>query len=350
MVTVRAPMAGTVVTRAVYEGQYVQTNDRLFEIGDFAAMWFVFDAHESDLPWLRVGQQVEVTTPSRPGEILAAPVAFIDPNLDEATRTVRVRVVLANPNRILLHNQTAFGRVRLEVPGVLSVPRSAVLQHGGRALVYVERAGHTYAARAVRLGRIGDDRAELLSGLAAGDRVVTEGGLILDSQAQLAHAGTAGEPDHGMTLAPTVHDAAPAEHDDAALALLTRVALTAADGAAALAADDLPGYRKVLPEMRDALRAYLAGFAGAADGPLARFADKLPDRDELKASRRDFEPYSTAVVDLAREEHVTHRESLHAYQCPMSPVLGTGRWLQRGEDLRNPFFGSAMLTCGEELR
>ena len=81
MLTVRAPMTGTVVTRAAYEGQYVQTNDRLFEIGDFSSMWFVFDAHESDLPWLRVGQSVEVTTESRPGQILTAPIAFIDPNL-----------------------------------------------------------------------------------------------------------------------------------------------------------------------------------------------------------------------------------------------------------------------------
>ena len=95
MLNVRAPMSGTVVSRAVYEGQYVQTNDRLFEIGDFSSMWFVFDAHENDLAWLRLGQTVDVTTPSQPGQIFSAPIAFIDPNLNEATRTVRVRVVSA---------------------------------------------------------------------------------------------------------------------------------------------------------------------------------------------------------------------------------------------------------------
>lgn len=349
MLTVRAPMAGTVVSRAVYEGQYVGTNDRLFEIGDFSSMWFVFDAHESDLPWLRVGQSVEVTTPSRPGQILTAPIAFIDPNLNEATRTVRVRVILTNTDRTLLHKQTAFGHVRVEQPDALVVARSAVLQHSGAPVVYLDRGGHNYAARSVRLGRIGDEEAEVLSGLAEGDRVVTEGALILDSQAQLAHAAVGGSHDHGAATPPVVRNAAPAAISEAALALLTKVAFATADGTAALAADDPEAYRKLLPAMRAALAEYLAADPAARRGPLASFADKLPDRPDLKAARRDFEPFSTALADLARANHLHHREKLWVFQCPMSPVLGTGRWLQRNQDLKNPFFGSAMLTCGEPV-
>jgi Cu(I)/Ag(I) efflux system membrane fusion protein len=73
------------------------------------------------------------------------------------------------------------------------------------------------------------------------------------------------------------------------------------------------------------------------------------DGPDLDAARRAFEPFSTALVDLARAQHVHHREGLHAFQCPMTPVLGTGRWLSRTGTLRNPYFGSAMLECGEEL-
>ena len=349
MLTVRAPMTGTVVTRAAYEGQYVQTNDRLFEIGDFSSMWFVFDAHESDLPWLRIGQSVEVTTPSRPGQVLTAPIAFIDPNLNEATRTVRVRVVLTNTDRTLLHKQTAFGRVRLEQPGLLVVPRSAVLQHSGAPVVYLEQGNHTYAARSVRLGRIGDDVAEVLSGLAEGDRVVTEGALILDSQAQLAHAAVSGEHDHGAAAPPVMQNAAPEEAGEAAQALLTKLAFATADGSAALAADDFEAYQKILPAMRTALANYLEGYAPARHGPLAGYGNKLPDRSDLKTARRDFEPFSTDLADLARENHLQHREKIWIFQCPMSPVLGTGRWLQRSSDHKNPFFGSAMPNCGEEI-
>ncbi len=98
IVTIRSPMAGTVVAKSVYEGQYVQASDRLFEIGDFSQMWFVFDAFAQDVPWLHVGQTVEVTTRAVPGEVIRAPIAFIDPNFDEQRQTTRVRAVLPNPH------------------------------------------------------------------------------------------------------------------------------------------------------------------------------------------------------------------------------------------------------------
>ena len=138
MVNVRAPMSGTVVSRNVYEGQYVQTNDRLFEIADFSRMWFVFDAYEPDLAWLQLGQTVEVSVPSLPGQVLTAPISFIDPNLNEMSRTARVRVTLENPGRRMLHRQTAQALVVGTGPETLLVPRSAVLQHGGKPVVYVD--------------------------------------------------------------------------------------------------------------------------------------------------------------------------------------------------------------------
>jgi len=349
LVNVRAPMSGTVVSRAAYEGQYVQTNDRLFEIGDFSAMWFMFDAYEPDLAWLRPGLPVEVSVASQPGRAITAPIAFIDPNLNETTRTAKVRVVLPNRDRALLHKQTGLARVRLEVPDVLLIPRTAALQHGAEPIVFVEQADRAYLARRVRLGRVGDDTVEVLDGLRAGDRVVTEGGLLLDGQAQLARAAITGELSAPASTAP-----APAEPMAVASGQgceqLKALAFAAADGAALLATDNFTGYQKHLPAFRAALQAYLASGTDADRGPLARFKDGLPDRADLRGLRRDFEPLSTALADLAREQHLPQREKLHVYQCPMSPVLGTGRWLARGDQVRNPFFGSAMLECGEELK
>ena len=139
MVSVRAPMSGTVVSRNVYEGQYVETNHRLFEIGDFSQMWFVFDAYEPDLAWLKPGQTVEVSVPSLPGQVLTAPITFIDPNLNEMSRSARVRVTLDNPDRRLLHRQTGQALVVGTGPETLMVPRSAVLQHSGKPVVYVDQ-------------------------------------------------------------------------------------------------------------------------------------------------------------------------------------------------------------------
>lgn len=349
MVTVRAPLSGTVVSRNVYEGQYVETNDRLFEIGDFSRMWFVFDAYEPDLAWLAPGQTVEVSVASLPGQVLTAPINFIDPNLEETSRTARVRVVLENPERRLLHRQTAQGLVVGVTPETLLVPRSAVLQHGGRPIVYVAQGDRGYRAREIRVGRVGDADSEVLSGLAEGERVVTQAALILDSQAQLAHAAVASSGHEQGPEPPAKIPAGLQPHDDSGYGLLRTLVFAAADSAAYLAADDLGGYQRALPSLRGALEAYLSGFPPAAQGPLAPFVGKLVEGPDLEAARRAFEPFSTAAADIARVEHLHHREGLTIYQCPMTPVLGTARWLSRSNQLRNPFFGSAMLECGEAV-
>jgi Cu(I)/Ag(I) efflux system membrane fusion protein len=349
MVSVRAPLSGTVVSRSVYEGQYVQTNDRLFEIGDFSRMWFLFDAYEPDLAWLVPGQTVEVTVASLPGQVLTAPISFIDPNLDEMSRTARVRVILENPERRLLHGQTAQGLVLGTSPETLLVPRSAVLRHGGRPVVYVAAGERGYQAREIRLGRMGDSEAEVLAGLAEGERVVTQAGLIIDSQAQLAHAAVAGSGhDHDHELPAKVPAGTP-PHDEHAYRLLRTLVFAAADAAAYLAADDLAGYQKTLPTLRESFADYLAGYPPAARGPLAPFAGKLAEGPDLESARRAFEPFSTAAADVAKSEHLHHREGITIYQCPMTPVLGTARWVSRANQLRNPFFGSAMLECGEAV-
>lgn len=347
---VLAPLSGTVVARnteAAYEGAYVESGARLFEIGDFSTLWFWFDAYEPDLAVLRPGLTVEVSVPSQPGLTFKAPIDFIDPNLNEMTRTARVRVLLDNPDRRFLHRQTAQAVVSLDAPEVLLVPRSAVLRHRGRAVVFVDQGDHNYLARDVRLGRIGDTDAEVLGGLRAGDKVVTEGALILDGQAELAHAATGGGAhDHGNTTPAAAPSAA---HDEKGYALLKTLAFAAADAADALASDDLAAFQRHLPALRAATTEYFAGFAPAEKGPLAAHKDALRDGPDLDAARRAFEPFSTALADLARAEHLHHKEKLWIYQCPMTPVLGKGRWLAKENKLRNPFFGSAMLECGEEI-
>ncbi len=188
-----APVSGTVVGRFVYEGQYVKEGDKLFEIADFSTMWFQFDAYERDLAWLKPGQKVEVITPAAPGKIFTGTVAFIDPNLKEMTRSAKVRVELPNPlaevngvkRRELYHKLYADAEVQVEIPEVLVVPRSAVLSPGAAPVLYVDKGGGAYEQRRLRLGRGGDDEYEVLDGVAEGERVVTQGGMLIDAQAQL---------------------------------------------------------------------------------------------------------------------------------------------------------------------
>jgi Cu(I)/Ag(I) efflux system membrane fusion protein len=353
MVIIRAPMSGTVVARHVYEGQELNKDQseketRLFEIADFSSMWFVFDAYEPDLAWLKVGQNVAVTVASQPGQVINAPITFIDPTLDEMTRTAKVRVVMPNPDRHLFHKQTGYATVRLEIPDVLLAPRSAVLQQGGEPIVFLQQKERAYLVRRVQPGRVGDDTVEILAGLHDGERVVTQGGLLLDGQAQLARAAVTGDDpthDHRPAAPPVVS----AENRGGETELKS-LALAAADAASVLAADDFAAYQKQLPLLRAALQAYLAADKLAARGPLEAFRGAPRDRADLRTARREFEPFSTALADVVREQHLDQREGLHIFQCPMAPVLGTGRWVSRTAAVRNPFFGSAMLECGIELK
>jgi Cu(I)/Ag(I) efflux system membrane fusion protein len=341
---VRTPFDGTVVSRKAYEGQYVNVNDELFEIGDFSSLWFIFDAYERDLPALSLNQKVSVTLPSLPGETFVAPISFIDPNLNEATNTARVRVVLPNPKRRILYRQTANGAVHIETPPALLIPRSAVLHTREKPVAYVSTGGG-YELRELRLGQAGDTEVVVLDGVKDGERVVTQAALLIDSQAQLAHVSArnsvapAEHAGHAGHAAPPPPAAAPVALDP----VLIQAALAVTE---ALAPDDLAAYRKHLPALRESV----ARSTGATRAALAPSAEKLTAEGDLKNVRRPFEAFSNALADLVRA-HPENTRPATVFQCRMSPVLGTARWLQKDDRaVRNPFFGAEMLSCGDELK
>ena len=180
-----APLTGTIVKSYVNEGQYVKEGEKLFEIADFTRMWCMFTVYEQDLPFIHERQIVTVRVPSLPGEELKARVGFVSPNLDEATRSARVRVVLENAERRLKNKTFAEGTIELDAPEVLAIPRSAVLWAGSAPRVYIELAPGTYERRNVKLGRAGDALWEVLDGVKDGERVVLSGNMLMDGQAQL---------------------------------------------------------------------------------------------------------------------------------------------------------------------
>lgn len=352
-----APTSGVIIARSdsAYVGAYAEAGAPLFTLADFSRMWVQLDVYEPDLPFVRPGRNVKLDVPSLPGTPITAPVTFIDPNLDPVTRTARARVVVDNADRRLLHGQTVSARLETSLGEVLIVPRSAVLFTREQPVAFVARGETAYEARQLRLGRSGDTGYEVLEGLAAGDAVVTRAALLLEGQAQLAHSSSAAPShEHGGPSAGPARDAAPAAQPEPAAAkvdpdAIEPLALAAADTAAALANDDLEAYRQALPALRKAWKTYATAQPDAREGELAQQAAALRDGPDIRSARRAFEPFSTTIADLARAAHLHHRGTVHVFQCPMTPVLGSGRWVQRDDKLRNPFFGSAMLTCGEEL-
>lgn len=362
-IEILAPVSGTVVSRDVYEGQYVEEGARLFEIGDFATMWFVFDAYERDLAWLAVGQEVEVTVRARPGRSWKAPITFIDPNLNESTRSAKVRVDLPNPlldrngrlERELFHRLYAEGRVTLSSLPVLSAPRSAVLQAGPEPIVFVDRGGGAYERRTIRLGRIGDTRAEVLEGLADGDLVVTQGNLLLDAQSELMRDPATADPALTANATTGSNDAQPPgilPHAPEPLLAL------AADLAAALAADDLAAYNAAAKRSHEVTPASEKSLA--AEPKLERFAAQLravghlADAADLTAARKAVHAFNTAVAGVVLAAS-PGEGGYRVFECPMTAgafpgAPPSGRWIQRETAAKNPYFGKAMLDCGSEVK
>lgn len=364
-----APMTGTVVARKVYAGQYVMDGEMLFELADFSTMWLQFDAYEQDLAWLKVGQEVEITTPSVPNKVFKAAITFIDPNLNMMTRSTKVRVEIPNPvietdgmrHRELSHRLYAEARVNVDSAPVLVVPRSAVLMaESGKALLYVDAGGGAYEQRTVKLGRAADDVWEILSGLKESDKVVTQGNLLIDAQAQLNMSAAGHDHSvHGTTMTKEVMPVLPALTAEQEKTL--NDFLSVADAiTATLSADDLKAFNQQTMKTHTATPAL--GKAFAADSPWRKYIDPieksghLAEAKDIAAARKEFHPFSMAVADLAQQALKTNpKTNAKVFKCPMveDAVPGApkeGFWIQTKLPLRNPYFGAEMLECGTEVK
>ena len=357
-----APISGTVTAKRVYAGQYVQEGESLFEIADFSMMWFMFRAYEQDLPWIRVGQSVDVSTPSLPGKIVAGMIRFIDPNFDEATRSTRVRVELENPlidgRRLFSHRLYADGVVHLAAPKVVAIPRSAIMQTGPQAVAFVDQGGGGYARHVLKLGRHGDSLIEVLDGVATGDQVVVNGNLLIDGQAEMNRSFASPSEMAAPAKAPTTGLPALTEAQQGVvkefLALVDMVTVS-------LSADDLEKFNAQVGKTHDAAAKLFTAFAGSEGWQAltkeVEAASHLVKAPDLREARREFYPFSTATVALAQSARQSKSElpGLKVFSCAMTKGLFIGapsraEWIQLKPEIHNPWFGARMLDCGSEVK
>jgi Cu(I)/Ag(I) efflux system membrane fusion protein len=226
-VAIRAPLAGVVVHKNAVEGIYVQTGTRLYTVADLSHVWVDLGAYESDLVWLREGQQIEFQVEALPGRTFTGTVIFIHPILDEATRTVTVRLDAANAERLLKPGMLVHAVVRAPLDGVgaptggqaerppLVIPASAPLLTGKRAVVYVrlpDREQPVFEGREVLLGPRAGDSYVVESGLQEGELVVVQGNFKIDSALQIQAKPSMMNPEGGAM--PAGHQHGPAKKMD----------------------------------------------------------------------------------------------------------------------------------------
>jgi RND family efflux transporter MFP subunit len=190
-VTVPAPANGVVITRAVNPGQVVMQGNDLFVVADLSTVWVIGDLYEKDFGEVRVGTEAVVTVPSAPSKRLAGRVAYIDPRVDPATRTAKIRVEVPNRDgELRLGMYLSVGFQAGTGRAVPVVPRAAVQWIGERPVVYVpvpDGEGR-FIERPVKLGQPAGDLVEVIEGLKPGEQVVTEGSFFVRAEAARARS------------------------------------------------------------------------------------------------------------------------------------------------------------------
>jgi RND family efflux transporter MFP subunit len=182
--SLNSPIDGVVVERNATIGATVGPDASVFKIIDISRVWIDANVFEKDLPRMRVGQQVKVTTTAFPGATFSGKVIFVNSVLDPDSRTVKVRTEVPNPDGRLKPDMFANVEVVTDVAAsAISVPQSAVLEDGGRSFVFVAE-NSAYKKLQVQTGIRTGDRVEIVDGLKSGDRVVTKGNYLLLQQSK----------------------------------------------------------------------------------------------------------------------------------------------------------------------
>jgi RND family efflux transporter MFP subunit len=183
--TLYSPISGFVMERNAFPSQRVTPDTVLYTVADLSTVWVIADVFEYEAVNIHLNQPATLTLAYLPGRTFHGRVSYILPQVDPATRTLKVRIEVANPGYALKPDM--YGEVEFQTGGArkLVVPQSAVLNSGDRQTVFVDRGNGTFEPRAVKIGEQLDGRIEILSGLKAGERIVVSGNFLMDSESRL---------------------------------------------------------------------------------------------------------------------------------------------------------------------
>jgi len=187
--TFRSPVSGIVTEKKALQGMRFMPGEALYQVADLSAVWVIADVFEQDIGLVKTGAKATVRINAYPGRTFSGRITYVYPTLKPETRTVPVRVELANPGQLL--KPAMFADVELPVAGqgkVVTVPASAVIDSGVRRIVLVQLGEGRYEPRVVELGARNDDYVAVLSGVKSGEQVVVSANFLIDAESNLKAA------------------------------------------------------------------------------------------------------------------------------------------------------------------
>ncbi len=349
--TFKSPIAGSIVEKPIVEGAAISAGDRALRIVDHSLLWLDAKVFEQDLPFVKVGSKASATVESRPRNTYEGEIMFVHPHADPATRTATARMEIRNAGLALKPGMSAIVTIETQLAErAVLVPREAVIDTGDSQRALVDLGGGRFEARSVKLGLSGSNgEIQVLSGLAAGEVVVTSGQFLLDSESRARDAmqkfasGADERPSPGPRIEVTV-------------ALRKRI-----DGvvAAYLAVWDALGaeQKEATPinseALQEAARVLLMDARGSGIERIAANVSRSIETMRglgIDQQREAFKQVSRAMIALvdAAPPSAAVGKTLYLMHCPMTKAPGD--WLQDREDLANPYYATDMKSCGETVR
>jgi Cu(I)/Ag(I) efflux system membrane fusion protein len=187
-ITMYSPVDGFVTKREVYEKMYLQLETELYELVDLSTVWVNAEIYEFEVPYVKVGQPATMSLSYFPGRTYTGKVAYIYPTVDPTTRTVKVRLEFSNPDFDLKPDMFAEAQLNISYGTQVFVPQEALLDAGTEQIVFVALGDGYFEPRKVQLGARLDGRIIILFGLKPGERIVTSGNFLIDSESRLKSA------------------------------------------------------------------------------------------------------------------------------------------------------------------
>ncbi|WP_424963864.1 efflux RND transporter periplasmic adaptor subunit [Ekhidna sp.] len=379
---VLSPITGTVTMRHVTLGDYVKEGTALFEVVDLSHVWVMFDAYESDIPWIKMRDKIKFSIKSIPGREFNATVTFIDPVLNPMSRVAKVRAELDNPKDLLKPEMLADGILKTMLPGSgdqLVIPKSAILWTGKKAVVYVMTDDHNnmFQFREIDLGADAGDYYVVESGLSEGEMVATNGVFKIDAAAQLKgeksmmnpeggkvsmghnHGGSSEEKKPASGSEHEGHDESSSENtmkmdmsiDENFKKQLTNVYKVHLDLQQAFLATDAAAAKKQAISVKSALdKVDMSLVKGDMHdqwmNSLKTLLGNIESGSDIEKQRLAFADFNDALYSAIKMFGVVN-ETVYYQFCPMARNGAGAYWLSAVKEIKNPYYGEAMLTCGE---
>lgn len=349
--SIRADVSGVVTELMAEPGDHLEQGMPIYQIANLDQLWIQFDLYESDLNWVEEGSIVEYTVKSIPGKTFEGKISFVDPLLNDNTRVATARIEVSNKDGKLKPGMFVSGVVENQMESTgedrIVIPESAVLWTGERSVVYVKTEmdkGAGFEMREVNLGPALADSYIIESGLKPGEEIVVNGTFTVDAAVQLAGKPSMMNPNIGNEGLEV------SEEEKSVLQPLFSNYLELKD---ALVNDDFQKAKSEGKELQQAIdQVQVAALSDEVKAvlkinipKLQSVTDRLVNAASIDAARKEFISLSNTMIDLAQS--TKPMDEMYIQHCPMANSNQGADWLSLSTEVKNPYYGASMLSCGE---